>query len=136
MKLISDLRLATKIGEKGVKLRSYSQFMVQKFKGEAQTKESLMKLYVILAREKFAKFKTLEISHIPREHNTQENVISVQNMKTTPPQLDNIQRLSSMIDELPYSFTFESKHEPKIPCVLHESHLVEFLRELISQTYL
>lgn len=35
------------------------------------------------------------------------------NIETTPPQLDNIKRLSRMIEDIPNICDFKLKHEPK-----------------------
>lgn len=53
---------------------------------------------------------------------------SFQNIETTPPQLDNTQRLSSMIDEISDICKIKLKLEPTQEYMLHKSCLVEFLK--------
>lgn len=48
------------------------------------------------------------------------------NIETTPPQLDNTQRLYSMIDEIPKFSMFELKQAPQQPFMLHKSVLWNF----------
>lgn len=50
------------------------------------------------------------------------------NIETTPPQLDNTQRLSRMIEEIPDICDFKLKHEPKKPFIFYKSCRVECLK--------
>lgn len=53
---------------------------------------------------------------------------SIHNTETIPPQLDNSQRLSSMIDEILEVCMFKLKHEPTQEYMFHGSFVVEFFK--------
>lgn len=53
---------------------------------------------------------------------------SVHNIETTPPQLDNIQRIYSMLDKCPYLCVFKLQREPAHEYMLHKSCVMQFLK--------
>lgn len=59
--IIACLTLESKMGVERIKLKTDSQLVVSKIKGESQTKKPALQHYVWLARENLTKFKMSKI---------------------------------------------------------------------------
>lgn len=64
---IIDLTLASEMGAAEIKLQKNSQLFVSQVKGETQTKDPLLQMYISLTRENLTIFRSHETTHLPRE---------------------------------------------------------------------
>jgi ribonuclease HI len=67
---LAGLRTAQDMGDKKVKIFTYSQLMASQVTGEFQVKEEHLQKYVLLVLEKMREFETVEVTHVPCEQNT------------------------------------------------------------------
>jgi ribonuclease HI len=66
---LAGLRLVKDIEAEEVKIYTDSQLVALQISGEYQAKDERLEEYLILIKEKLAKFKTAEVQHVPHEHN-------------------------------------------------------------------
>ncbi|XP_071906174.1 uncharacterized protein [Coffea arabica] len=67
--LLMGLQIAHQMGITAIKVRSDSQLVVLQVRGEYETKEEIMKKYLIKVQEAIALFDTFEIERVPRSQN-------------------------------------------------------------------
>lgn len=70
------MTLAREIREYSIRIKIYFQFPVSHIRVDTQVKDLLVQQYLKLAREKLARFKMDEDTHVPREENTRAYVLS------------------------------------------------------------
>jgi ribonuclease HI len=73
---LAGLRLAEDVGAKEVKIFTDSQLVVSQILGEYQTKNDNLHEYLLLVKDRIAKFESAEVLHVPREHNTRADILS------------------------------------------------------------
>ncbi|GAU19161.1 hypothetical protein TSUD_89260 [Trifolium subterraneum] len=73
---LAGLRLVEDMGAEEIKIFTDSQLVAYQVSGEYQTKEERLLEYLNLIKTKLAKFKETEVKHVPREHNTRQDVLS------------------------------------------------------------
>ncbi|PNX81943.1 gag-pol polyprotein [Trifolium pratense] len=61
---------------KEVKIYTDSQLVASQVLGEYQTKNDNLSEYLVLVKEKITKFNSVEILHVPREHNKRADILS------------------------------------------------------------
>jgi ribonuclease HI len=73
---LAGLRLAEDIGAEEVKIYTDSQLVASQVSGEYQAKDERLAEYLTLIKGRLAKFKRVEVQHVPREHNSRSGVLS------------------------------------------------------------
>ncbi|CAJ2674684.1 unnamed protein product [Trifolium pratense] len=73
---LAGLRLAEDLEAKEVKIYTDSQLVASQVLGEYQTKNDNLSEYLLLVKEKITKFNSVEILHVPREHNKRADILS------------------------------------------------------------
>ncbi|CAJ2654250.1 unnamed protein product [Trifolium pratense] len=73
---LAGLRLAEDLQAKEIKIYTDSQLVASQVLGEYQTKNDNLSEYLALVKEKITKFNSVEISHVPREHNKRADILS------------------------------------------------------------
>jgi ribonuclease HI len=73
---LAGLRLAEDIGAEEVKIYTDSQLVASQVSGEYQAKDERLAEYLTLIKGRLAKFKRVEVQHVPREHNSRSDVLS------------------------------------------------------------
>ncbi|CAJ2673127.1 unnamed protein product [Trifolium pratense] len=73
---LAGLRLAEDVQAKEIKIYTDSQLVASQVLGEYQTKNDNLSEYLVLVKEKITKFNSVEILHIPREHNKRADILS------------------------------------------------------------
>ncbi|CAJ2656849.1 unnamed protein product [Trifolium pratense] len=70
------LCLAEDVQAKEIKIYTDSQLVASQVLGEYQTKNDNLSEYLVLVKEKITKFNSVEILHVPREHNKRADILS------------------------------------------------------------
>ncbi|CAJ2669315.1 unnamed protein product [Trifolium pratense] len=73
---LAGLRLAEDVQAKEIKIYTDSQLVASQVLGEYQTKNDNLSEYLVLVKEKITKFNSVEILHVPREHNKRADILS------------------------------------------------------------
>ncbi|CAJ2674993.1 unnamed protein product [Trifolium pratense] len=73
---LAGLRLAEDLQAKEIKIYTDSQLVASQVLGEYQTKNDNLSEYLVLVKEKITKFNSVEILHVPREHNKRTDILS------------------------------------------------------------
>ncbi|CAJ2675664.1 unnamed protein product [Trifolium pratense] len=73
---LAGLRLAEDLQAKEIKIYTDSQLVASQVLGEYQTKNDNLSEYLVLVKEKITKFNSVEILHVPREHNKRADILS------------------------------------------------------------
>ncbi|CAJ2652269.1 unnamed protein product [Trifolium pratense] len=73
---LAGLRLAEDLQAKEIKIYTDSQLVASQVLGEYQTKNDNLSEYLALVKEKITKFNSVEILHVPREHNKRADILS------------------------------------------------------------
>ncbi|CAJ2667150.1 unnamed protein product [Trifolium pratense] len=73
---LAGLRLAEDLRAKEIKIYTDSQLVASQVLGEYQTKNDNLSEYLVLVKEKITKFNSVEILHVPREHNKRADIQS------------------------------------------------------------
>ncbi|CAJ2636298.1 unnamed protein product [Trifolium pratense] len=73
---LAGLRLAEDLRAKEIKIYTDSQLVASQVLGEYQTKNDNLSEYLVLVKEKITKFNSVEILHVPREHNKRADILS------------------------------------------------------------
>ncbi|CAJ2663183.1 unnamed protein product [Trifolium pratense] len=73
---LAGLRLAEDMEAKEVKNFTDSQLVASQVLGEYQAKNDNLSEYLALVKEKITKFESVEVQHVPREHNKRADILS------------------------------------------------------------
>ncbi|CAJ2662984.1 unnamed protein product [Trifolium pratense] len=73
---LAGLRLAEDMEAKEVKIFTDSQLVASQVLGEYQAKNDNLSEYLALVKEKITKFESVEVQHVPREHNKRADILS------------------------------------------------------------
>ncbi|CAJ2665934.1 unnamed protein product [Trifolium pratense] len=73
---LAGLRLAEDVQAKEIKIYTDSQLVASQVLEEYQTKNDNLSEYLVLVKEKITKFNSVEILHVPREHNKRADILS------------------------------------------------------------
>ncbi|GAU10211.1 hypothetical protein TSUD_423210, partial [Trifolium subterraneum] len=73
---LAGLRLAEDVGAKEIKIYTDSQLVASQVLGEYQAKNENLSEYLALVKERITKFDSVEIQHVPREHNKRADILS------------------------------------------------------------
>lgn len=73
---LTSLRLAGDLGAEEVKIFTDSQLVASQVRGEYQVKNDQLAEYWALVQEAKRKFKSVDVQHVPREHNARADVLS------------------------------------------------------------
>ena len=73
---LAGLRLAEDMGAREVKILTNSQLVASQIQGKYQVKNDQLVKYWTLIQNHLKKFTSVEIQHIPREHNARADVMS------------------------------------------------------------
>ncbi|GAU50142.1 hypothetical protein TSUD_281220 [Trifolium subterraneum] len=73
---LAGLRLAEDVGAKEIKIFTDSQLVASQVLGEYQAKNDNLSEYLALVKERLTKFDSVEIQHVPREHNKRADILS------------------------------------------------------------
>ncbi|KAK2356969.1 hypothetical protein QL285_094283 [Trifolium repens] len=73
---LAGLRLAEDIGARQIKICTDSQLVVSQVLGEYQAKNDNLSEYLILVKNRIAKFDSAEVCHVPRGDNTRADILS------------------------------------------------------------
>ncbi|GAU26664.1 hypothetical protein TSUD_314410 [Trifolium subterraneum] len=73
---LAGLRLAEDVGAKEIKIYTDSQLVASQVLGEYQAKNDNLFEYLALVKERITKFDSVEIQHVPREHNKRADILS------------------------------------------------------------
>ncbi|XP_017438200.1 uncharacterized protein LOC108344248 [Vigna angularis] len=90
--LIAGLELAQDLGVECVECRTDSQLVVGQMKGDFQIKDDQLLQYFHRATNLTQQFKSIEVSHIPREENTRAYILSKLSRGKDSGQLTSIMR--------------------------------------------
>ncbi|XP_017420386.1 uncharacterized protein LOC108330410 [Vigna angularis] len=90
--LIAGLELAKDLGAEYVKCRTDSQLVVDQMKGDFQIKDDHLLQYFHRATNLTQQFKTIKVTHIPREENTRALILSKLSKDKDSGQLTSIVR--------------------------------------------
>nr|KYP35342.1 Uncharacterized protein Mb2253c family [Cajanus cajan] len=74
--LLAGLRLARDLGARRVSCNSDSKLMVEQLSGTYQAKDTLLQRYFHIASHQISSFDEFTIQHVPREQNTQADLLS------------------------------------------------------------
>ncbi|XP_058766110.1 uncharacterized protein LOC131639642 [Vicia villosa] len=74
--LIAGLRLANDLEAEDIEVFTDYQLVASHISGEYQVKSEALAEYLALVRERLTRFKSAKVKHIPREHNSQADVLS------------------------------------------------------------
>ncbi|XP_058726105.1 uncharacterized protein LOC131597421 [Vicia villosa] len=74
--LIAGLRLANDLDAEEIEVFTDSQLVASHISGEYQVKSEALTKYLALVRERLTRFRSAKVKHIPREHNSREDVVS------------------------------------------------------------
>ena len=66
---LAGLRLAEDLGVEEVIICTDSQLVALQVRGEYQDKNDNLSEYLALVKKKIEKFRSVEVKHVPREHN-------------------------------------------------------------------
>ncbi|CAJ2654489.1 unnamed protein product [Trifolium pratense] len=73
---LAGLRLAEDMEAKEIKIYTDSQLVASQVLGEYQAKNDNLSEYLALVKEKITKFESVEVQHVPREHNKRADILS------------------------------------------------------------
>ena len=73
---LTGLYLAGDLGAKEIKIFIDSQLVASQVLGEYQAKNDNLYEYLALVRERITKFESVEVKHVPHEHNTRADILS------------------------------------------------------------
>jgi len=73
---LAGLRIAKDLGARKIKIFTDSQFVTSQVIRDYQVRKEHLQQYVQLVLEKMKEFKAVEVTHVPREHNTRANILS------------------------------------------------------------
>lgn len=73
---LAELRIATDMGARMIKICTDSQLVASQVTGEYQVREECLKEYVKLVQAKMKEFEDVEVVHVPREHNARAYILS------------------------------------------------------------
>ncbi|GAU46380.1 hypothetical protein TSUD_280790 [Trifolium subterraneum] len=73
---LAGVRLAEDVGAKEIKIYTDSQLVASQVLGEYQAKNDNLSEYLTLVKERITKFDSVEIQHVPREHNKRADILS------------------------------------------------------------
>ncbi|CAJ2634768.1 unnamed protein product [Trifolium pratense] len=73
---LAGLRLAEDMEAKVIKIFTDSQLVASQVLGEYQAKNDNLSEYLALVKEKITKFESVEVQHVPREHNKRADILS------------------------------------------------------------
>ncbi|XP_058741871.1 uncharacterized protein LOC131614279 [Vicia villosa] len=74
--LLAELRLANDLEAEEIEVFTDSQLVASYISGEYQVKSEALAEYLALVRERLTRFRSAKVKHIPREHNSREDVLS------------------------------------------------------------
>ena len=73
---LAGLRIAQDLGARRVKIFTDSQLVASQLIGDYQVWEEHLQKYVQIVLEKIKEFKTVEVTHVPREQNARADILS------------------------------------------------------------
>jgi len=73
---LAGLRIAKDLGASKIRIFTDSQLVASQVTGDYQVREGHLQQYVQLVLEKMKEFETIEVIHVPREHNTRADILS------------------------------------------------------------
>jgi len=129
------LRIAKDLGARKIRIFTDSQLVALQVTGDFQVREEHLHQYVRLVLEKMKVFETVEVTHVPREQNTQTDILSklastrtangnktvIQEVLNEPSvQIQNLNRLISTL-----SLEWKTGEQPShATSVVGNSHLI------------
>ena len=73
---LAGLHLTEDLGAEEIIICTDSQLVALQVRGEYQAKNDNLFEYLTLVKEKMAKFTSVEVKHVPREHNVRADILS------------------------------------------------------------
>jgi len=73
---LAGLRIAKDLGARKIRIFTDSHLVPSQVTGDYQVREEHLQQYVQLVLEKMKEFEAVEVTHVPREHNTRADILS------------------------------------------------------------